>query len=1437
MSGSSFQWTPESLRATIGDETKLRTVFERANVTGTGTIRGEQAVAFLRPSGLRDGELSKIWKASTRGTGALSSPSELGQCLELVARALELEMPSEGMTTPSGEKSGFGGTPRTPASASAATVHAAPMTEAERKKYFGHFRTIDAEGKGNVSVDTAVKFLSKAALPLLSVQLCVARATRGGSSVDRDAFAVAMHDVYALIRAQGKTPVTPVATPSAPVAALTNDTSSSAADDNFFSSMGPPKQGATALEATSPMSFNEALPIAQYDDATRLEREAEMKTQSAKREKEAAEAAQAAADARIARATRAIEAADEDIAAARKAVERAEEEAERRKRDATARLDAARKQHAELVQREGTVKREAMEAIAAKKTQYELTVSEYERLKAQVANASAVAALPVKAMQDKLTKIEEETRAIKMQTDKAAADASQALMKRAVEVAKADRAKAAALRELEAVSSKLEMEKSRIEKQLESLQAEIESCIAKREAKSAAHPGLMDDLHDKLQKYKADAAKENEQTSKAIAECEQESSDLKATIALAKAELEAVQSAMDSDLATHKVQLEEKRTAHQEVAEAVRQALERRRKLAESQALEISALNDKVVEAETALQMEDAAMDAQEQTHQEEMNAKESALAELNAKIDSTRSQMELNYLASQKALSDVEAQIDAAEAKFQEQQEERDLGLEKLKLEHDDLEEKLAIAKEKQEENVRDKADNDVIIASKRAELQELRELVSQESSRIEREIAETQEEFSVVKAALDAERNALNAALEKLRETLPKSAAFVAQIQALRSSGDRYEIYKTEAEDTAEKAIATYEEIMKRLETVALEEAEGAAGDEEDIVLDSAHSALAHALEVSSTNFEPEPKHERLPSFVDFEVSPVAGTKSGAFDTDFDLEPFDETDAFAAPSARGDDVFGSAPAEDAFAPMGESESFIPMDESDLFAPAGESDAFDTTAFETEPAADRQFRSFSMDEPEPELKDPEPMASSGALVASSAPHENSFSAFEEFKPESTDDVYGVSLECSGADVTSDEKRPPPEDLFAATQTKSIDGSDTFTTFDNEAFTSNADEQWQNDFAVSPPREEVSWNPDESTDDAFMTAQKPPSGFDDGFDAPEANENDSVFATPSAALTFQGSMFGASEEGSAAPTTPMDDYADAQEEMDETEELGPIPPDDMSRSNAAWEKLRGDANSEGVTGAQIVAIATKTGLENSDLAIIWNISCTPGASELSMYDFALFMHFLKHRVNGGQLPRQEEVDLTKRAYLLGVSETDLEPPSPAAMIHAETAETTRAETRQEPSSPARGPSSASRLRVHVESVANVKDAPKMSSTHFSITVVDVDGTALEPPQNTPIGAQVTSEGVIRVQGGVVLNSVPANWPEGSAVVLELRHYKEKEKKMSTRCWSYMEKESVRPGLFGLPLAVKPTDVRRKKVKLYNAGNPDLKVRFSLVDDE
>ena len=1495
MPPTALAWTPEGLRATIANADALDAAFANAGGARDGVIRGGDAVAFLRPSALPDAALSKIWRNATKGAGTLRSARELGECLELVARELETSL-AAGYATPAAKAMGGAferGTPRTPASGEVA--NAAPMTEVDRKKYYGHFRTLDVNGTGVVGVDAAVRFLSKAALPMLSVQLCVAKASKGASSIDKDMFATAMHEVYALIRANGATPVTPMVTPSGPPSMSASDSApkmatpapKAAGDDNFFSSMGAPTLGATAREVpksasgqmldtlSAPALASKAVPTAvdlernaereakaqqarreaeriereteakaqqarreaeriereaeakaqqANREAERVEREAEAKAQQAQRQAEALSVARAAAEARIERAKKAMDDADASVKRAKETVDAREAEAEKMQRNATEQIEKVKQQRNDLVQRESRIKTEAIEALAAKKAQYESTVAEFERLRAQVASAAAVAALPVKTMESKLAKVEEETRVLKMQTDKAAAEASQILVQKAVEVAKAERTKAAALREMQAVETKLDTESSRITKQLEALHAETESYVARREARLAAHPQLMDDLSANVEKAKLEAVAAKEETEAAIVTCDKEQSELQAKSELAKAELEAVKSMMESDVASHKSRVQESEIAYANLQQTLETKLKARYELAQTQAEEMSALEDKIAETEAAIRADEAAVVAQQRIHQEDMAEKEGKIRSLEAQADDLRTTMQNQELTTQQALADAEERLGVAEAKLQTQREELELASAKLAQDSHELAEKLRMAKEKEAEAVQAKVDHAVLLASQQHELEELRSEVATESARIAQETEEIHSQIAVAQAALKSERDATAKALQQLRETIPKTAAVNAQIQALLAAKGTAEFDRFEAETAAAKSQVSYEEVLTRLEAVALEAAENEAGQkvpsfvaERKPVTAAVTASPLSAVPVAKS--PPPARLESLPQFVDFEVSPGAEFKSPVFDATFDdPEPFDKPepfggaeDAFAAPSElvfSNDEDFGEIV----------SAPFVASDDFEFDA-----GTVDAGAFAAPGPSPSEMNAFSLEVPD--------MAIFGD------------GAFDQFVPESNApdspfDPSPRSIEFTGADAFGSSSEvdsgTPTEDPFSLMPKEP---PTQFTTFDNDAFTSSDDPApalWQDDGASSPPRQETSWRADE---DQFTTAQKHPDAY--GTHAYEAaTPMGSVFATPGT-LAFPASVadeaFGAFEE---PPPTPAQNFVDAEEEYEETapEELLPIPSEDLSRSSAAWEKLRGDASASGVSGAQIVSLATKTGLANADLATIWNLSCTTGASELNVQDFAIFMHFLKHRVNGGDLP--ESMDDEKRAYLLGLPYPEDEPPSPPAAIYTDTVEDEEDQPMHPTPIAERGSAelsigSPSRLRIFIESVANVKDSEKMSSSHFSVTLVDGEGTPLEPSQNTPIGVQIGPEGLMRVQSGVTLNSIPDQWPEGSAVVLELRHFKDKEKKMSTRCWSFMEKDSIRQGLFGLPLAVKPADTKRRKVKLYNKGNPDLKIRFTL----
>lgn len=55
---------------------------------------------------------------------------------------------------------------------------------------------------------------------------------------------------------------------------------------------------------------------------------------------------------------------------------------------------------------------------------------------------------------------------------------------------------------------------------------------------------------------------------------------------------------------------------------------------------------------------------------------------------------------------------------------------------------------------------------------------------------------------------------------------------------------------------------------------------------------------------------------------------------------------------------------------------------------------------------------------------------------------------------------------------------------------------------------------------------------------------------------------------------------------------------------------------------------------------------------------------------------------------------------------------------------------------------------------------------------------------------------------------------------GSAVVFEFRHFKADKKKLSTKCWAFIEREDLKEGPLVLELYKKPVDLRRKKLSLF-----------------
>jgi hypothetical protein len=58
-------------------------------------------------------------------------------------------------------------------------------------------------------------------------------------------------------------------------------------------------------------------------------------------------------------------------------------------------------------------------------------------------------------------------------------------------------------------------------------------------------------------------------------------------------------------------------------------------------------------------------------------------------------------------------------------------------------------------------------------------------------------------------------------------------------------------------------------------------------------------------------------------------------------------------------------------------------------------------------------------------------------------------------------------------------------------------------------------------------------------------------------------------------------------------------------------------------------------------------------------------------------------------------------------------------------------------------------------------------------------------------------------------------------PPGAAVFFELSHYKPSKRKISIKCFAFMEQDEFKKGQIALELYKKPTDVTRKRLILFS----------------
>jgi len=121
------------------------------------------------------------------------------------------------------------------------------------------------------------------------------------------------------------------------------------------------------------------------------------------------------------------------------------------------------------------------------------------------------------------------------------------------------------------------------------------------------------------------------------------------------------------------------------------------------------------------------------------------------------------------------------------------------------------------------------------------------------------------------------------------------------------------------------------------------------------------------------------------------------------------------------------------------------------------------------------------------------------------------------------------------------------------------------------------------------------------------------------------------------------------------------------------------------------------------------------------------------------------------------------------------------------------------------------------LSIQIEKIG-LKNAVQYLDPFITIQVIDSNGETLESTQDTPCSNQ-KKENYIYYTCNVEIQTQINKLPPGSAILFEFKHWKPKGEYISTKCWAFMELDEIKPGPAVLELYQKPTDHKRKKLRL------------------
>eukprot|EP01028_Stygiella_incarcerata_P002286 TRINITY_DN14248_c1_g1_i1.p1 TRINITY_DN14248_c1_g1~~TRINITY_DN14248_c1_g1_i1.p1 ORF type:complete len:292 (-),score=71.99 TRINITY_DN14248_c1_g1_i1:46-921(-) len=127
----------------------------------------------------------------------------------------------------------------------------------------------------------------------------------------------------------------------------------------------------------------------------------------------------------------------------------------------------------------------------------------------------------------------------------------------------------------------------------------------------------------------------------------------------------------------------------------------------------------------------------------------------------------------------------------------------------------------------------------------------------------------------------------------------------------------------------------------------------------------------------------------------------------------------------------------------------------------------------------------------------------------------------------------------------------------------------------------------------------------------------------------------------------------------------------------------------------------------------------------------------------------------------------------------------------------------------------------------------LKDAMRYVNPFISVTIARKDGTFIETGQDTPISEKKKPLSIV-FDTTVYIQTPVSVIPFDSAIFFEFKHYKAKKKKLSTRCFAFLEMDEIHDGPVALEIYRKPVDYRRKKLGLLSVKPLYLQLEIKLL---